>query len=97
MGDAEDESERELLRRGVLGDVDILKVGHHGSKTSSSGAFLKIAKPEIAVISVGRKNRYGHPYEAVLKRLQDFGVKIMRTDTDGDIMLITDGVSWALR
>lgn len=97
MGDAEDESERELLRRGALADIDILKVGHHGSKTSSAEAFLKVVKPEVAVISVGRKNRYGHPYEAVLKRLQDFGARILRTDTDGDIKLTSDGVSWAPR
>jgi competence protein ComEC len=66
-------------------DADILKVGHHGSKTSSSELFLKTVSPEIAVISVGAKNRYGHPHQSVLDRFETLGIPLRRTDIEGDI------------
>lgn len=86
MGDAEKNIEHSLGAEGVLNDVDILKVGHHGSKTSTTGNFLRIIQPEYAVISVG-KNRYGHPHQDVLSRLNAFHAKILRTDIKGTITL----------
>ena len=88
-GDAEELVEKEVENR--LGDVDVLKLGHHGSKTSSSVSFLKTTKPEIAIISAGVNNSYGHPHPIVLSRLQELGVRVLRTDLDGDILLKTDG------
>lgn len=70
---------------------DILKVAHHGSKTSSSDIFLKAVNPEIAVISVGKDNRYGYPHKEVLERLKKYGIQIFRTDKEGDIIIKTNG------
>ena len=71
--------------------VDVLKVGHHGSNTSSSKNFLEQIKPEVALISVGQGNTYGHPAQATLKRLSNIGAKIYRTDENGTILLIEKG------
>ena len=90
-GDAERSLEYQLLYSGADIDADILKVGHHGSKTSSADGFLGAVSPEIAVISAGRKNRYGHPHQDVLDRLRNLGISIFRTDTDGDIEMVSDG------
>ncbi len=87
MADAEKNLERYLIQKGVLGDVDVLKAGHHGSKTSSNDFFLKVVKPEYAVISVGARNRYGHPHQQTLSNLEAIGAKIFRTDIDGTIVL----------
>lgn len=84
-GDIEEALEKNLLDRGVVSDVDVLKVAHHGSKTSSSFAFLNAALPETAVVSVG-KNSFGHPAEEVINRLKKLGSKILRTDEAGDIV-----------
>ena len=70
---------------------NVLKVGHHGSKFSSSEEFLRAVKPALAVISVGKKNRYGHPTPEALERLQAAGARILRTDEDGDIEIVSDG------
>jgi competence protein ComEC len=70
----------------VLDTVDVLKVGHHGSETSSGESFLDRIKPKIAVISVGKNNRYGHPKEIVVDRLKDRRIEIKRTDLEGDII-----------
>ena len=64
---------------------DILKVAHHGSKSSSSEAFLDAASPSIAVIQVGKNNLYGHPHEQTLQRLSERGIKVLRTDLNGAI------------
>lgn len=95
MGDAEKPLEYRLLfeSAGFL-DSDILKVGHHGSKTSSSEEFLKAVSPDIAVIQVGRKNRYGHPTQEVLDRLAAIGAKIFRTDLNGDVRISSDGIKF---
>lgn len=85
-GDLEQDGENKLLRD-VRSTIDVLKVGHHGSKTSTSLAFLQQLEPQIAVISAGRQNRYGHPHEEVLQRLADEQVQIYRTDQHGAITL----------
>lgn len=88
MGDAEKNIEDDLVARGVVGPVDVLKAGHHGSKTSSNTEFLNTVKPKYAIVSVGRHNRYGHPnYEALL-RLAISGAKIFRTDINGMIAIV---------
>lgn len=89
-GDAEREEEQTLLGKGLL-KADVLKVGHHGSDTSTSYVFLREVMPEYAVISCGKGNSYGHPSEEVLSRLRDANVKVYRTDLQGDIVAVSDG------
>ena len=84
MGDASISTEKELLKKYDLSNVDVLKVGHHGSKTSSSKEFINKINPKYSIISVGKNNRYGHPEKQVLDNLDNS--KIYRTDTDGSIM-----------
>lgn len=86
-GDIYQEKEIELVEKFDLAS-DILKISHHGSKTSSSEEFLKEVSPDIAVISCGKDNRYGHPHPEVLERLEN--IKILRTDLDGDIKFVCD-------
>jgi competence protein ComEC len=90
-GDASQEIEKKLLEKEIDLNSDVLKVGHHGSKTSSNEEFLKKVSPEIAIISVGKENSYGHPHFEVLERLKKAGIKIFRTDLDGDIKINSDG------
>lgn len=90
MGDAGFQAEKELIEGGLLVDVDYLKVGHHGSKYATSAEFLAIVKPEVAVISVGDNNRYGHPTEEVLARLDEVGAEIRRTDEEGEVVIASD-------
>ncbi len=92
-GDAEKESELEILGkyRAELLDCDVLKVGHHGSSTSTSAGFLDAVSPAIALISCGKGNTYGHPYAATLQRLESAGAQIYRTDEQGSIVLTSDG------
>ncbi len=84
MGDASTTTEKEILDKYNLPDIDVLKVGHHGSRTSSSKEFLDEIEPKYSIISVGKNNRYGHPNKEVLETLKD--TKIYRTDQDGSIM-----------
>ncbi len=84
-GDASVESEQAILNSGVDVDCDILKVGHHGSNTSTSEAFIRATSPSEAIISCGAKNRYGHPHKEVIERLEKHNVKIRRTDLEGTI------------
>lgn len=90
-GDAEAESEADMLRSGADLQADVLLVGHHGSKTSTSQAFLNQVKPSYAVIQVGKDNKYGHPAEETLKRLSEKGIKIYRNDEQGNIIVTSDG------
>lgn len=82
-GDAGIEQEKEILAE--LGDIDVLKVGHHGSYTSTSRELLEVTQPEEAVMSLGFENEYNHPHAVILNRLQEFGARIWRTDQDGDV------------
>lgn len=84
MGDSGKIVENYLLKNAVLGKVGILKVGHHGSKTSSGKEFIESIKPKYSIISVGKNNRYGHPNKEVLEIFKNS--KIYRTDKDGSIM-----------
>lgn len=94
-GDAEAGLEDWLLRRAPTAlDVDVLKVGHHGSITSSTEGFLDAVTPRIAVVSVGRENSYGHPSAEVMQRLLSRGATVLRTDQLGTVVLRTDGHGW---
>ena len=84
MGDASIKVEKNLITNYDLSDVDVLKVGHHGSKSSSSKEFIDEINPKYSIISVGKNNRYGHPNDSVLDNLDNS--KIYRTDKDGSIM-----------
>ncbi|MFD2618248.1 DNA internalization-related competence protein ComEC/Rec2 [Terrilactibacillus laevilacticus] len=84
-GDLEEEGENQLTKNYPRLSIDVLKVGHHGSRSSTSEQFLNVIKPKYAMISVGKNNRYGHPNQEVLQRLSSLHVKIMRTDQLGAI------------
>ncbi len=99
-GDAEIASEEEMLAAAVLVDIEILRVGHHGSRTSTSAAFLTATSPEIGVISAGLDNQYGHPHQEVVDRLTAAGVELWYTDIsdyDDTILLVSDCQTFALR
>ena len=93
--DCETACEEGIGREGLRRDVDVLKVAHHGSRTSTSLNFLSETKPEVAVISVGEGNRYGRPHPELLARLEEHAT-IFRTDTHGTIVLETDGITYSL-
>ena len=90
-GDLEKEGELALINSGLLRKTNVLKVGHHGSKSSTSELFLATVRPEISLISVGKGNPYHHPSPLVIKRLLEVGSLIYRTDQEGEIKLISDG------
>ena len=91
MGDAEKNEEEELLNKYPLLKADVIKVGHHGSSTSSTEAFIKQINPTIAVITVGENNRYNHPHQSVVDRLIRHGAEVYRTDKHGTVIVQTDG------
>ncbi len=90
-GDISETAEKEIITKTIEIDSDVLKISHHGSKYSSSEEFLREVSPEIAVISVGKDNSYGHPTTEVLENLNKYGIKVLRTDEAGDIKIISDG------
>lgn len=90
-GDAEREEEQDILNAGYALESTVLKVGHHGSDTSTTYPFLREIMPQYAVISVGKGNSYGHPTENTLSRLRDADVKVFRTDMQGHIICTSDG------
>lgn len=90
-GDIERQVEAELVSEHLLGTIDVLKVAHHGSKTSTTLAMLEAAQPLFAVISAGFENSYGHPNPEILSRLDDRGIRVLRTDKSGLVSAITDG------
>jgi competence protein ComEC len=81
----------DLIGTGMVRDIEFLKVPHHGSKNGLTQSLLDASIPEVAVISVGAKNSYGHPHEEVIKLLSDKGIMILRTDLMGDVVVETDG------
>lgn len=94
VGDSEREEEDILLA--TASDrlrADVLKVGHHGSRTSSSPALLAAVAPRHAIVSVGRRNRFGHPHPLTLAALAAVGARAWRTDQDGEVVVTTDGTS----
>lgn len=90
-GDAQTESEEEMINAGYNLKADVLKVGHHGSRTSTSSGFLAQVQPKYAVISVGKDNPYGHPSASTMTRLQKAGAAIFRTDELGTVLAESDG------
>lgn len=97
-GDAEGPVEKDMVASyGKKLKCQVLKAGHHGSKTSSTAEFLKLVQPESVIMSLGVNNQYGHPHEALLNRLQKQGVKnIYRTDANGTITIVSDGSSYSI-
>ncbi len=95
-GDADAEVEKEMDLTGDVQQVEVLKVPHHGSRTGLDADYVRQVKPDLAVISVG-KNSYGHPASETIQLLQTMGTEIKRTDTDGDIEVISDGKTWWVR
>ena len=93
MGDSSENMEKEI----EWPEIDVLKVGHHGSSTSSSEDFLNQTKPKVAIISCGINNTYGHPNEDALKRLENIGAEIYRTDEDGTILLTSNGSTYNIQ
>ena len=96
-GDLERDSERLLVEAGRIQPADVLKVAHHGSRTSTSPPFLAAVRPSLAVISSGASNRYGHPSSLVITRLRAAGVKVLRTDVRGGVIISTDGEQLRIR
>jgi beta-lactamase superfamily II metal-dependent hydrolase len=95
-GDAETEIEnRMVIRYGDFLKSDILKAGHHGSITSSSGLFLDVVQPSMAIISVGAKNKFQHPSPEILLRYESDKITYFRTDVEGAIILESDGKRWS--
>lgn len=90
-GDAEDVSEEEMLQKGYDLKADVLKVGHHGSSSSTTPEFLEEVDPEYAVIMTGKDNEYGHPHKEVMERLKNKGIKVYRTDQNGTVVVESDG------
>ena len=97
-GDAEKEAEASMLVQSVVSipDIDILKVGHHGSRTSSSEAFLDIIQPEVAIYMSKTGNQYGHPHAETISALQDIGAEVYGTDIQGTIIVVTNGEEYTL-
>ena len=96
-GDIGAEQEQAIAASGQVGHVDLLKVSHHGSKYSSNEQFLSVLSPDVAVISCAKKNRYGHPSEEALSRLEDVGTIYRVTAWSGAVLLELDGDVVALR
>ena len=96
MGDAEEEAESSMIAAGALTDIDILKVGHHGSRSSSSQAFLNIVQPEVAIYMAGEDNTYGHPHPETIEALEDIGADVYGTDVCGTIIVTTNGTDYTI-
>lgn len=95
-GDAETESESDIVNNGIDISADVLKLGHHGSSTSSSIPFLEAVKPTYAIISCGKDNSYGHPHKETVTKLNDYNIQTFRTDEQGTIIATSDGtnITW---
>lgn len=91
QGDAEKRSEEAILGSGAPIEADVIKIGHHGSSTSSTPDYMKAVNPTFAVITVGEDNKYGHPHAETIELLDQLGVVIYRTDEDGTVVATSDG------
>ena len=98
-GDAEDKAEAAMLLQSVvpIPDIEILKAGHHGSRTASSPDFLNVIRPETAIYSAAAGNSYGHPHKETLINLDNVGAKIYGTDVQGTIVITTDGKTYTVQ
>ena len=95
-GDIEESAEREIVETGIDIKSTVLKVAHHGSRTSTNDYFLEAVNPEVAIIQVGEDNRFGHPAPEVINRLQENNIDIYRNDLNGDIVINTDGETYTI-
>jgi beta-lactamase superfamily II metal-dependent hydrolase len=93
-GDAQQGAEARMVAAGIVPDVDVLKVGHHGSRTASSMQFLEVAEPEVAIYMAGEGNSYGHPHPETIANLCEIGAQIYGTDVHGTITVTTDGATY---
>ncbi len=96
MGDLPSEQEQVLLQQNINLESEVLKVGHHGSKYSSSDTFLQKVKPQLCVIEVGIDNKYGHPHQEAIERLQNHNCLIKQTKDLGTIRVFSDGQRWCV-
>jgi competence protein ComEC len=96
-GDAEFETEVEMMKRGVSLRAQVLKVGHHGSRYATSGKFIDLVGPQAAIITCGADNKYGHPSQVALDRLREKNVQVYRTDLHGEIVIASDGKGFQIR
>lgn len=96
-GDIYKKAEKELIAKGMEITANVLKVGHHGSKTSSGEEFIVEVSPKISVVSLGKNNSYNHPHPETLEVLSNYGIKVLRTDQLGDIKIISDGKNYRLK
>lgn len=92
-GDCEKSNEIDIINSFNLNDVDFLKVAHHGSSSSSTKEFIKNTSPDVAIISCGYKNQYGHPHQSTLDTLKENNVLTYRTDVNGDMVFYSDGLT----
>ena len=90
-GDIERESEEALIKSGINLRAEVLKIPHHGSKTSSTEAFIDVVQPRWAILSVGERSRFGHPHEVVVERYRKRGIALLQTGRDGMIRVQSDG------
>lgn len=93
QGDAEKESEDDILDAGFSVKADVIKLGHHGSNTSTSADYLKAVNPKIAVISCGTDNKYNHPHKEIITRLEKNNIEYYRTDLNGTVVVSSDGTN----
>ncbi|MBD3359682.1 MAG: MBL fold metallo-hydrolase [Candidatus Buchananbacteria bacterium] len=96
-GDAEEQVEHDLVNNQIEIKADVLKLGHHGSKYSTTQEFLDQVQPQYGVIQVGQDNKFGHPHLRILKRLEDNNIQFFRNDLDGPIIFISDGQNLSLK
>lgn len=96
-GDAEEQTEAEMIERGYHLQTNIFQLGHHGSSTSNTEAFLQAVNPEVAIYSAGKDNSYGHPHLEVMERLEEMQIPVYGTDVHGTILVVTDGKSYELQ
>ena len=96
-GDAEHASEEQILKGGFNLKCNILKVGHHGSRTSTSSVYLESLSPETAIIMCGIGNSYNHPHEETLTKLENAGINVYRTDLHGTVIVVTDGLTYEVK